>query len=62
MDNNTWTLPSNVALAVNKEIIYCLVESGNEKYILAKSRLEILKDLKTGIKFLKNLKVMILSI
>lgn len=49
-----WTLPSNVALAVNKEIIYCLVEAGNEKYVLAKSRLEILKDLKDGYKILKE--------
>ena len=49
-------MPSNVALAVNKEIIYCLVESGNEKYILAKSRLEILKDLKDGYKILKEFK------
>ena len=51
-----WTLPSNVVLAVNKEIIYCLVESGNEKYILAKSRLEILKSLKDGYKILREFK------
>ena len=37
-----WTLPGNVALAVNPEMIYCLVENNNEKYILAKERLFIL--------------------
>lgn len=39
-----WTLPSNVALAVNSEITYCLIEVKNDKYILAKKRLEIVKD------------------
>ncbi len=37
-----WTLPGNVALVVNPEMIYCLVENNNEKYILAKERLFIL--------------------
>jgi len=38
-----WTLPGNVALAVNPELVYCLVENNNEKYILAKDRLSILE-------------------
>ena len=51
-----WTLPSNVALAVNPEVEYCLVESGNEKYILAKARLEIFKDSEIEYKILKEFK------
>ncbi len=39
-----WTLPGNVALAVNEEIDYCLVEHSKENYILAKERLEIIKE------------------
>ncbi len=40
-----WTLIGNVALAVGKNIKYVLVESSNEKYILAKEKLkEIFKD------------------
>lgn len=39
-----WTLPSNVALAVNSEILYCLTETKEAKYILAKTKLEIVKD------------------
>ncbi len=38
-----WTLPGNVALAVNKDIDYVKVQIDNEKYIIAKSRLEVLK-------------------
>jgi isoleucyl-tRNA synthetase len=38
-----WTLPGNVALAVNPELVYCLAENNNEKYILAKDRLSILE-------------------
>ncbi len=38
-----WTLPGNVALAVNPELIYCLVENNNEKYVLAKDRLSVLE-------------------
>lgn len=37
-----WTLPGNVALAVNKNIHYVKVSQGGEKYILAKKRLSIL--------------------
>lgn len=40
-----WTLIGNVALAVGKSIEYVKIESDNENYILAKSRLEeIFKD------------------
>ncbi|MFH1610614.1 MAG: isoleucine--tRNA ligase [Patescibacteria group bacterium] len=40
-----WTLPGNVALALGGEIEYVKVESGNEKYILAKQNInEIFKD------------------
>lgn len=38
-----WTLPGNVALAVNPELNYCLVENNSEKYILAKDRLSVLE-------------------
>ena len=50
-----WTLPGNVLLAVNKEIIYLLVSHGNANYVVAKDRVaevfaekeyEILKKLK----------------
>jgi len=33
-----WTVPSNVALAVNPEITYAYVKSGHEIFILAKAR------------------------
>lgn len=36
-----WTLPGNVALAVNKELTYVLVEHNSEKYILAKDRMSV---------------------
>ncbi|MBI5004863.1 MAG: class I tRNA ligase family protein [Candidatus Lloydbacteria bacterium] len=39
-----WTLPGNVALAVNTEILYVLIAVGKEKYILAKNRLETVKE------------------
>jgi isoleucyl-tRNA synthetase len=38
-----WTLPGNVALAVNPELTYCLIENNSEKYILAKDRLVVLE-------------------
>jgi len=41
-----WTLPANVAIAVNPKIDYVLAEIGKEKLILAKKRLEILDDYK----------------
>lgn len=39
-----WTLPGNVALAVGEKIDYVKVKVGEEILILAKSRLEVLKD------------------
>ena len=39
-----WTLPGNVALAVGKNIDYVKIQIGKESYILAKNRLEIIKD------------------
>jgi len=39
-----WTLPGNVALAVGKNIDYVKIQIGNEFYILAKDRLDIVKD------------------
>jgi isoleucyl-tRNA synthetase len=39
-----WTLPGNVALAVNPGILYILIEIKGEKVILAKERLSVLKD------------------
>jgi isoleucyl-tRNA synthetase len=35
-----WTLISNVALAVNPEVEYVLLEHDNEKYIMAEARIE----------------------
>ncbi len=34
-----WTLPSNLALAIGAELDYVLVQDGNERYVLAESRL-----------------------
>ena len=39
-----WTLPGNVALAVNPEIDYVKIKIGNEKFILAESRLSVIKE------------------
>ena len=40
-----WTLPGNVLLAVGADMEYNLVESGGEKYVVAKSRTEaVFKD------------------
>ncbi|BFT94310.1 MAG: isoleucine--tRNA ligase [Minisyncoccus archaeiphilus] len=38
-----WTLPGNLALAIGKDIDYCLIEREGEKLILAKSRLSIIE-------------------
>ncbi|TSD05806.1 MAG: isoleucyl-tRNA synthetase [Parcubacteria group bacterium Greene0714_7] len=38
-----WTLPGNMAAAVNAEFTYVKISAGNEKYILAKDRLEVIK-------------------
>ncbi|KKP30148.1 MAG: Isoleucine-tRNA ligase [Parcubacteria group bacterium GW2011_GWA2_31_28] len=45
-----WTLPANVALAINKNLIYCKIKyqkpntENNAFYILAKDRLKIIKE------------------
>ncbi len=39
-----WTLPGNVAVAVNPEFTYLLVKMGDEYLILAKDRLNVLED------------------
>ncbi len=39
-----WTLPGNVALTVNPDFDYVLVRSGDEDFILAKERLEVLDE------------------
>ncbi len=39
-----WTLPGNVALAINPAIVYVKVKQNDEIYYLAKDRLAILKD------------------
>ncbi|MFA6251840.1 MAG: isoleucine--tRNA ligase [Candidatus Paceibacterota bacterium] len=38
-----WTLPGNIALAINEKLDYCLVENNQEKLILVKSRTAILE-------------------
>lgn len=39
-----WTLPGNVALAINPDIEYVKIKMGAENYILAESRLGIIKE------------------
>ena len=39
-----WTLPGNVALAVNPDIDYVKIKIGEDKFILAESRLSVIKD------------------
>ncbi len=36
----TWTLPGNLAISVNPEFVYVIVEANNERYILAKELAE----------------------
>ena len=45
-----WTLPANVALAVNPNADYVEVRATNETLILAENRLDILKGEHRGIK------------
>jgi len=40
-----WTLPGNTALALNKNFDYVKITAGDEKFILAKERLEYLKNI-----------------
>ncbi len=39
-----WTLPGNVALAVNPDIDYAKIQIGAEKFILAEPRLPVIKE------------------
>lgn len=39
-----WTLPGNVALAVNEKLNYVKVQLGQERFILGKDRLSIIED------------------
>jgi len=39
-----WTLAGNVAVAVNKDVDYVLVNVAGERYVLAKERLSVLED------------------
>lgn len=39
-----WTLPGNVALAVNPEVSYCKVKIADNYFILAKDRLTVVKE------------------
>ena len=43
-----WTLPANVAIAVHPDEIYVKVKVGEEHFILAKKRLELLTKLNLG--------------
>ncbi|MFA5086945.1 MAG: isoleucine--tRNA ligase [Candidatus Paceibacterota bacterium] len=38
-----WTLPGNVALAINPDLKYCLIENNDEQYVLAKECLGIIE-------------------
>ncbi len=38
-----WTLPGNLALAINPKLKYSLIENNNEQYILATDRLSIIE-------------------
>ena len=44
-----WTLPANVALAINKDISYVEIKKDEEKYILAKNRLSLFENEKIEI-------------
>jgi isoleucyl-tRNA synthetase len=39
-----WTLPGNIALAVNKDINYVYIKSNNETYIIAENRSSIIEN------------------
>ena len=39
-----WTLPGNVALAVGSDITYAMIKINNDFYVVAKDRLEVIKE------------------
>jgi len=50
-----WTLPGNTALALNKNFDYVKIKVGDEKFILAKERLEYLKNILSKTNTVKDL-------
>jgi isoleucyl-tRNA synthetase len=56
-----WTLPGNVSLAVNTKVDYVKIQIGNEKFILAKSRLAVIKSEYNLIEEMKGQKLVGLS-
>ena len=53
-----WTLIGNVALAVNEALTYVKIKVGNEMYILAKNRLETIKEKYSIIEEFKGTKLL----
>ena len=51
-----WTLPSNLACAVGKDIDYCLISLDKENYIIANSVLQNYEKELNGHKIVKQLK------
>lgn len=49
-----WTLPGNVALAINPHIEYSQIKIGEEQFILAKSRLSVIKNEYTLVREIKG--------
>ena len=56
-----WTLPGNVALAINKNIDYVLIKKNSEEYIIAKKRLEIIGGEYTELSSIQGNKIIGLS-
>lgn len=50
-----WTLPANVALALNKDLKYCLVEVDNERLFVTKNKMTLLGEDAKVIKEVKGL-------
>ena len=43
MDNNTWTLPANLAISAHPDFTYVLFDYEGTNYVCVKSLLETLK-------------------
>ena len=50
-----WTLPSNLACAVGKDIEYCIISLNDENYVIAKSVLENYEKELDGNKIIKHI-------
>ena len=50
-----WTLPSNLACAVGKDIEYCIISLNNENYVIAKSVLENYEKELDGNKIIRHI-------